>query len=89
MRVPVVVPDLRIGTEPLVIGAWLVDEGDEVIVGDQVVEVFIPGVSLDILAVSSGRLVQIMKPVDSSISVGEIIGWLDDATAEMETSGIT
>jgi pyruvate/2-oxoglutarate dehydrogenase complex dihydrolipoamide acyltransferase (E2) component len=86
MRTPIVVPDLRIGTETLVISGWLVDEGDLVIAGDIVVEVLIPGVTFDILAESTGQLVQIVKPVDVSVTAGEVIGWLDDETIEDETT---
>ena len=78
MRIPIVVPELQIGTEPLRISGWLVDEGDHVVCGDLVAEVLISGVTFDILSESGGRLVQIAKPVDAAVLEREIIGWLDD-----------
>ena len=78
MRIPIVVPELQIGTEPLRISGWLVDEGDHVVYGDLVAEVLISGVTFDILSESGGRLVQIAKPVDAAVLEREIIGWLDD-----------
>ena len=78
MRIPIVVPELQIGTEPLRISGWLVDEGDHFVYGDLVAEVLISGVTFDILSESGGRLVQIAKPVDAAVLEREIIGWLDD-----------
>jgi pyruvate/2-oxoglutarate dehydrogenase complex dihydrolipoamide acyltransferase (E2) component len=86
MRSPIVVPDLRIGIEPLRISGWLAEEGDFVIAGESIVEILIPGVTFDILAESTGRLVQIVKSVDTSIAAGEVIGWLDDEAFESEPS---
>lgn len=78
MRVPVVIPDLKHGSEPLVISGWLIDEGDLVVAGDLILELLIPGVSVDVFAEASGRLAQILKPMDSKVATGEIVAWLDD-----------
>jgi pyruvate/2-oxoglutarate dehydrogenase complex dihydrolipoamide acyltransferase (E2) component len=77
IRVPIVVPDLQTGSEKLMISGWLVEAGDLVINGDLIVEVLIPGISLDLIAESTGRLVEIVKPVDALIQAGDIIGWLE------------
>lgn len=80
MKYPIVIPDLQTGDESLVISGWLVDEGDLVAVGDQIAEILIPGITFDLIAESSGRLMRIEKSVDSKISPGDVIGWLDDAS---------
>jgi pyruvate/2-oxoglutarate dehydrogenase complex dihydrolipoamide acyltransferase (E2) component len=77
MRVPITVPDLRSGKEPIRISGWLIDEGDLVLMGDLVVELLIPGLTIDIVADSTGRLVEITKSVDSPVHVGDVLGWLE------------
>lgn len=78
MRIPVNVPELRTGSEPLSIGAWLADEGEQIVAGDLIVEVLIPGITVDVFAESSGRLVQIVKAVGCHVATGETIAWIDD-----------
>ena len=82
MRVPIIVPDLGSGDEPLSLSGWLVDEGDLILAGDRVVEVLFPGLTFDIIAESNGRLVEIEQAIDTTIRVGDILGWLDDAVSE-------
>ncbi len=77
MRVPIMVPDLRSGEETLRISGWLVDEGDLVRAGDLIVELLIPGVTIDIAAPVTGQLVEIVKPVDSPVLFGDVLGWLE------------
>ena len=84
MRIPIVVPELGIGHESLRVSGWFVEEGDLVISGDLIVEVLIPGITFDIAAESSGRLVQIAVRVDATIVTGSTLGWLersDEATS--------
>ena len=84
MRVPIVVPRaLGSGEEPLRLCGWLVDEGDLVLAGDLVAEVLIPGChEVEIVAESTGRLAEIVKPIDSVVLVGEVICWLEDGTTD-------
>ena len=84
MRVPIIVPDLRCDDEPIRISGWLVDQGDLVLAGDFLVELMIPAITFDILAESSGRIVEIEKTADSTIRTGDILGWLDDGINEDE-----
>ncbi len=79
MRVPIVVPDLGSIDEPFRVSGWFVDEGDVVRSGDLVVELLIPGITFDVMAESTGRLVEITKRFDTTIHSGDILGWLDDA----------
>ena len=81
MQKPILVPDLQTGIERLVLSAWLIEEGDFVDVGDQVAEIRIPGVTFDVLAEFSGRLVRIEKSADVSIAAGDVMGWIDGLTS--------
>ncbi|MEI8017524.1 MAG: biotin/lipoyl-containing protein [Schlesneria sp.] len=77
MRVPITVPDVRSGDETIRISGWLVNEGDLVLAGELFVELLIPGLTIDIIASSTGRLIEIVKQVDSPVQVGDVIGWLE------------
>ena len=77
MRVPITVPDLRSGDETIRISGWLIDEGDPVLAGELVIELMIPGLTIDIVADTTGRLVEIVKAVDSFVRVGDVLGWLE------------
>lgn len=82
MRVPIIVPDIRPGNEPLTISSWFVDEGDYVLAGDLVIELLIPGMTCDVTSNASGRLVKVVKSVDAVTSVGEIVGWIEAASPD-------
>lgn len=77
MRVPLLLPDLGVGTEPVRVSGWLVDRDELILKGDRVAEVLIAGVTFDVEAIHSGRLVEIAKPTDSLIAPGEPLGWLN------------
>ena len=77
MRVPISVPDLHAGDEPIRVSGWLIDEGDLVLAGELVVELLIPGLTIDVVAVSTGRLIEIIQPVDSPVHVGDVLAWLE------------
>jgi pyruvate/2-oxoglutarate dehydrogenase complex dihydrolipoamide acyltransferase (E2) component len=82
MRIPIVVPDLKSESEPIRVSGWLVDEGDLVLAGDLVVEVLLPGITFDVTAEATGRLIEISKLVDAEIRIGEILGWIEGTTDE-------
>lgn len=82
MRVPLSLPDLGVGDESVRVSGWLVDRGDLVIEGDCVVEVLISGVTFDVEAAQSGRLIAISKSVDATVSCGEVLGWLNSSDDE-------
>ncbi|MBC8115029.1 MAG: biotin attachment protein [Candidatus Saccharimonas sp.] len=82
MRVSLTLPDLGVGDETVRVSGWLVDRGDLVIEGDRVVEVLISGVTFDVEATHSGLLIEITKSVDTTVSRGDILGWLNSADDE-------
>ncbi len=82
MRVSLTLPDLGIGDESVRVSGWLVDRGDLVIEGDRVAEVLISGVAFEVEAAQSGQLIEITKSVDSSVSSGDVLGWLNSSDDE-------
>jgi pyruvate/2-oxoglutarate dehydrogenase complex dihydrolipoamide acyltransferase (E2) component len=84
MRSPLNIPDLGSGDEPIQLCGWLVDQGDLVLAGDIVAEVLIPGVTIEIIAETSGRLIEIVKPIDSKVSPGDVIGWIEGGEPNLE-----
>ena len=84
MRSPINLPDLGSGDEPIQLCGWLADEGDLVLAGDIVAEVLIPGVTIEIVAAAAGRLIEIVKPIDSKVSPGDVIGWIEDGESNVE-----
>lgn len=83
-RVPVKVPEIGSGDEPLRISAWLVDIGQTVIAGDRILEVLIPGITFDIEAPQTGLLVEITRPVDAVVQSGDIVAWIVRAAGGSE-----
>lgn len=75
-RFPITVPDLGAGEEKIRISAWLVDVGQVVIAGDNVLEVLLPGITFDVAAGQSGELVEASKAVDELVAPNEIVGWI-------------
>ena len=75
-RIPITIPDFGAGDEKIRISAWLVDVGQMVIAGDNVLEVLVPGITFDIAATQSGELVEATKAVDEFVVANEIVGWI-------------
>ncbi|HEY4258652.1 MAG TPA: lipoyl domain-containing protein [Schlesneria sp.] len=75
-RVPITVPDLGAGDDKIRISAWLVDVGQTVVAGDNVVEVLVPGITFDIQASQTGELIELVKAVDEFVAPNDIVGWI-------------
>ena len=87
MRIPLFLPDLDAGTEPMTVSSWLIDRGDRVLTGDRCVEVLISGVTFDVEAIQPGQLIEIFKPVDASVYPGDVLGWLHCNDSESAVIG--
>ena len=83
---PLVVPDLAAGSRPVRVTAWLVEPGESVCEGDRLVELLGPGMTFDVAAPISGRLVRIEKFNESLVAPGDVVGWLE---ADSPTPGVT
>ncbi len=75
-----IVPELGLGPAPLVLSLWLVPEGSRVSAGDRVVELLANGVTIDLEAPVSGRLVARLIDEDEPLATGTIL-------AEFEVAG--
>ena len=86
MRVSLSLPDLGVGDEPVRVSGWLVDRGDLVLEGDRVAEMLVSGVTFDVEATRSGEIIEISKSIDSTVSCGEVLCWLNSPEGEPDDS---
>jgi pyruvate/2-oxoglutarate dehydrogenase complex dihydrolipoamide acyltransferase (E2) component len=75
-----VVPDFGLGATRLVVSLWLVPQGTRVAAGDRVVELLADGVTIDLEAPVSGRLVARFADEDEPVAAGAVL-------AELEVAG--
>jgi pyruvate/2-oxoglutarate dehydrogenase complex dihydrolipoamide acyltransferase (E2) component len=75
--IPILLPDLGAGEEPIRVSTWLVEVEEAVEVGERLVDVLIPGVSFSVSSPSAGRLVKIERPTNSRVLPGDVLGWLE------------
>jgi 2-oxoglutarate dehydrogenase E2 component (dihydrolipoamide succinyltransferase) len=76
-REPLLMPDLGLGTTPMVASVWLVAKGQEVTAGDPVLEVVATGVVVDLVAPFSGRLVEKRVMEDDLLQIGMVLGFFE------------
>ena len=74
--VAVLVPDLG-STEPVRVSAWLVEAGETVRAGDRLVELLLPGLTCDVAAPATGRLLTQTVPLNAAVSVGDVLGRIE------------
>lgn len=75
-QVPIIAPDLG-STEPSRLSAWLVEVGETVREGDRVVELLLPGLTVDVAAPASGRLSSAARALNASVVAGQILGTIE------------
>jgi pyruvate/2-oxoglutarate dehydrogenase complex dihydrolipoamide acyltransferase (E2) component len=75
-QVAVLTPNLG-SDEPVRISAWLVEVGETVRVGDRLVELLLPGVTFDVAAPVTGRLVEITAAVNAAVRAGDLLGRIE------------
>lgn len=76
-RVPLVAPDL--GVARVALSLWLVTEGAEVLEGDRVVELVAGGVTVDLGAPVTGRLVAQLVDEDAAVTAGDVLAEFEAA----------
>jgi pyruvate/2-oxoglutarate dehydrogenase complex dihydrolipoamide acyltransferase (E2) component len=81
-RVALVVPEFGLGSVPVVVSLWLVPSGAAVLAGDRVLELVAGGVTVDLEAPVSGRLVAQLVDEDEPVAAGMTV-------AEFEPQGPT
>ncbi len=76
LAVPVVVPELAAGGVCRFCG-WLVEDGADVMQGERIAELLLPGVLLDISAPASGRCRWSPVSTTESLASGDQLGWIE------------
>ncbi len=73
---PITLPELGAGEQQVRVSTWLTQIGEEVAVGDPVVEVLLRGVTFDVEAPGSGRLRRIGFFENDVVQPGDVLGWM-------------
>jgi pyruvate/2-oxoglutarate dehydrogenase complex dihydrolipoamide acyltransferase (E2) component len=77
MRVEVKMPNLGMDMETGKIAAWLKQVGDTVERGEVIAEIETDKATVEMEAMASGTLVEIVAGVGSELPVGEVIAYLE------------
>jgi len=72
--VPIFVPDLGSGDEPMRVALWLLDVGLPVVAGERLVELILPGITFDVTAPCDGVLCEIRRQERQPTHIGDILG---------------
>ncbi|HUG93226.1 MAG TPA: biotin/lipoyl-containing protein [Planctomycetaceae bacterium] len=75
-------PELGTAGEPVRVSCWLVDLGDDVDVGERIVEVLVRGITFDVTAPASGRVARIEKWLNATVATGDVLGWIKPGDAD-------
>ena len=78
MRIPIEMPKLGYDMESGRVGSWLKQVGDEVARGDVIAEIETEKSAVEMEAMASGTLVEIVHGAGDEVAVGEVIAYLDD-----------
>jgi len=87
--IPVIMPDLQSDSAQHVVSAWFISTDDNVVQGDRLVEILLPGMTVDIPAPVTGRLASIEKRERAAVTTDEILGWIEpdaDQTEDYQSS---
>lgn len=79
MLIPIMMPDLDLGVEPIVVSLWLVDVGSTVSRGDRLLEVAADGVTIDIPSPATGTLRAVSLYEDDRVTPGMRLGSIETA----------
>ena len=75
-RIPVVLPDLGTAGAAVCVSAWFVEPGDDVEVGDPILEVVTPGLTCDVCSPATGRIDRLVRAIDAPVLPGDVVAWL-------------
>jgi pyruvate dehydrogenase E2 component (dihydrolipoamide acetyltransferase) len=78
-------PKVGLVMETVKVIRWLKRVGDSVVVGENLLEVETEKSVVEIEAGASGRLQQILVPVDEEASIGDTLAWIESGEAEGDT----
>lgn len=74
---PITLPDFGAGAQSVRVSTWLTQIGEEVVAGDPIVEVLIPGITFDVEAPASGLLRRIDCFENELVTTGDALGWIE------------
>jgi pyruvate/2-oxoglutarate dehydrogenase complex dihydrolipoamide acyltransferase (E2) component len=75
--VPILLPDLGVGDQPVRLGQWLVESGDHVMEHDRVLEVLVSGILFHVASPAEGTLRRAIGHEGARLSAGETLGYID------------
>ncbi|MBD3178002.1 MAG: hypothetical protein GF320_22745 [Armatimonadia bacterium] len=78
MATKIVIPDAGQTTDEMLMGQWLVAEGDEVEVGDALAEIETDKAVAELESYASGTVLKILAEEGDSVSVGQVVVWLGE-----------
>lgn len=64
----IVLPQLGSGPLTVKVSSWFVEIGDVVCAGDRILELQLPGMTFDVSAPCSGRILEILVPVGTVVT---------------------
>jgi pyruvate dehydrogenase E2 component (dihydrolipoamide acetyltransferase) len=76
------IPKVGLVMESVKVVRWLKNVGDDVAAGEPLLEVETEKAVVEIEAVATGRLTQILVQVDSQATVGDQVAWIESAEAQ-------
>jgi len=79
MPIEIVVPDLGESVLEATVGRWLKQEGDQVSVGEALVELETDKVNLEVGAEQAGVLVRIERAEGDDVQIGDVLGVIEEA----------
>jgi pyruvate/2-oxoglutarate dehydrogenase complex dihydrolipoamide acyltransferase (E2) component len=79
-RIAIEMPKLGYDMDKGRITGWLKAVGDPVARGEPIAEVDTDKTTVEMEAIATGTLVQIVHPAPAEVAVGEVIAWLDDGS---------
>ena len=71
---PLTMPDLDLGDQPVTVSNWLVPAGRDVVLGDRLLELAAGDVTVDLPAPATGRLVECSVIEGQPVAVDQVLG---------------
>ncbi|QDT44173.1 branched-chain alpha-keto acid dehydrogenase subunit E2 [Gimesia alba] len=82
MPTPIVVPSLGNVNRQLKVSLWLTRAGEQVVSGDRVVELLMPGVTFDVESPCTGTVIACECQPGVEVEAGTVLGWIEPADVD-------
>ncbi len=77
MATPIVVPPMGCPNHDLTVSVWLARAGEQVLAGDRVVELLMPGITFDVESTCSGTIASCECLPGAKVREGNVLGWIE------------